>query len=78
MRKDGADVIIVAGAPLVDLTHTFKDRIPVPIVDSIFSTIRHCEGLIAPALNGAMEGSFAYPPYKSNYGLPPALAIMLV
>ena len=77
MREDGADVIIVAGAPLAGLARTLKDRIPVPVVDGVSSAIRHCESLIALAPHGAVEGSFARPPHKPNRGLPPALAAML-
>lgn len=77
VREDGADVIIVAGAPLAGLARTLKDRIPVPVVDGVSSAIRHCEGLIALAPNGAAEGSFTRPPHKPNRGLPPALAAML-
>ncbi len=77
VREDGADVIIVAGAPLAGLARTLKDRIPVPVVDGVSSAIRHCESLIALAPKGATEGSFARPPLKANRGLPPALSALL-
>jgi Asp/Glu/hydantoin racemase len=77
VREDGADVIIVAGAPLAGLSRTLKDRIPVPVVDGVSSAIRHCESLIALGANGAAEGSFARPPRKPNRGLPPALSALL-
>ena len=77
VREDGADVIIVAGAPLAGLARTLKDRIPVPVVDGVPSAIRHCESLVALAPKGAAEGSFSRQPHKPNRGLPPALAAML-
>lgn len=77
VREDGADVIIVAGAPLAGLARTLKDRIPVPVVDGVSSAIRHCESLIALAPKGATEGSFARPPRKANHGLPQALSALL-
>jgi len=77
VREDGADVIIVAGAPLAGLARELKDRIPVPVVDGVSSAVRHCESLVALAPRGAREGSFARPPRKPNAGLPPALAQLL-
>jgi Asp/Glu/hydantoin racemase len=77
VRQDGADVIIVAGAPLAGLARSLKGRIPVPVVDGVSSAIRHCESLIALAPGRAREGSFARPPRKPNVGLPPALAKLL-
>jgi len=77
VREDGADVIIVAGAPLAGLARELKDRIPVPVVDGVSSAVRHCESLVALAPRGACEGSFARPPHKPNAGLPPALAQLL-
>ncbi|AOY92118.1 Asp/Glu/hydantoin racemase [Cupriavidus sp. USMAA2-4] len=77
VREDGADVIIVAGAPLAGLARELKERIPVPVVDGVSSAVRHCESLVALAPRGAREGSFARPPRKPNVGLPPALARLL-
>jgi Asp/Glu/hydantoin racemase len=77
VQQDGADVIIVAGAPLAGLARSLKGRIPVPVVDGVSSAIRHCESLIALAPGSASQGSFTRPPRKPNAGLPPALAQLL-
>ena len=77
VREDGADVIIVAGAPLAGLARSLKGRIPVPVVDGVSSAVRHCESLVALHAGTAREGSFARPPRKPNAGLPPALSRLL-
>ncbi len=41
--EDGADVIILAGAPLAGLARSVRDRIPVPSVDGVSSAVRHAE-----------------------------------
>lgn len=74
VREDGADVIVVAGAPLAGLARTLKEKIPVPVVDGVSSAVRHCESLISMQVGAAREGSFASPPKKLNVGLPLALA----
>lgn len=77
VREDGADVIIVAGAPLAGLARSLKGKIPVPVVDGVSSAVRHCESLVALQAGSAREGSFARPPQKPNTGLPPTLAQLL-
>lgn len=73
VREDGADVIIVAGAPLAGLARTLREYIPVPVVDGVSSAVRHCESLVSLQIRTAREGSFARPPKKLNTGLPPEL-----
>ncbi|RZT35531.1 aspartate/glutamate racemase family protein [Cupriavidus agavae] len=77
VREDGADVIIVAGAPLAGLARALEGKIPVPVVDGVSSAIRHCESLVALRAGTSREGSFAKPPKKPNAGLPPAVASLL-
>ncbi|XQU76330.1 Asp/Glu/hydantoin racemase [Cupriavidus sp. H18C2] len=77
VREDGADVIIVAGAPLAGLARALQGKIPVPVVDGVSSAVRHCESLLALRAGHSQEGSFARPPRRPNSGLPPALASLL-
>lgn len=77
VREDGADVIIVAGAPLAGLARALQGKIPVPVVDGVSSAVRHCESLLALRAGQSQEGSFARPPRKPNSGLPPSLASLL-
>ena len=74
---DGADVIVLAGAPLAGLARSLAGRLPVPSVDGVSSAVRHAESLVALAPGRATRGSFAPPPAKPNRGLAPALVRLL-
>lgn len=75
--EDGADVIVLAGAPLAGLARALKGQLPVPVVDGVSSAVRHAETLAALQPGTAQRGSFAPPPVKPNRGLPPAIARLL-
>lgn len=77
VREDGADVLILAGAPLAGLARSLEGRLPVPVVDGVSSAVRHLESLVSLRPGIARAGSFARPPVKPNKGLPPALAALL-
>ncbi|MDQ7094377.1 aspartate/glutamate racemase family protein [Desulfosporosinus sp. PR] len=77
VEQDGADVIILAGAPLAGLARSLQGQLPVPVVDGVSSAVRHCESLIELNPGIAVSGSFARPPVKPNKGLPTALAALL-
>ena len=74
---DGADVIIIAGAPLAGLARSIKSRIPVPVVDGVSSAVCHAQTLVALAPVPARRGSFAPPPAKPNQGLPEGITRLL-
>lgn len=75
--EDGADVIVLAGAPLAGLARSLRGRLPVPVVDGVSSAVRHAETLVALQPGRARRGSFAPPPSKPNRGLPPAMETLL-
>ena len=75
--EDGADVIVLAGAPLAGLARSLSGRLPVPAVDGVSSAVRHAESLVALKPGQARRGSFAPPPIKPNRGLPPAIEALL-
>lgn len=77
VAEDGADVIVLAGAPLAGLARSLRGRLPVPSVDGVSSAVRHAESLVALAPGRASRGSFAPPPIKPNQGLAPALERLL-
>jgi allantoin racemase len=77
VEQDGADVIILAGAPLAGLARNLQGQLPVPVVDGVSSAVRHCESLVALNPGIAVKGSFAQPPIKLNKGLPAALSAVL-
>ncbi|OSZ74866.1 aspartate/glutamate racemase family protein [Hydrogenophaga sp. IBVHS1] len=77
VAEDGADVIVLAGAPLAGLARSLKGRLPVPSVDGVSSAVRHAESLVALRPGLARSGSFAPPPIKPHQGLSTAMARLL-
>jgi Asp/Glu/hydantoin racemase len=75
--EDGAEVIVLAGAPLAGLARSLQGRLPVPVVDGVSSAMRHAETLVALQPGRARRGSFALPPAKPHRGLPDAIARLL-
>lgn len=77
IEEDGADVLVLAGAPLAGLARTIRNDIPVPLVEGVSSAVRHAETLISLAPGLANRGSFAPPPHKPNQGLSAAMQALL-
>jgi allantoin racemase len=77
VKDDGADVIVLAGAPLAGLARSLQGQLPVPVVDGVSSAVRHAATLVALQSGRATAGSFAPPPHKLNQGLPAAMARLL-
>lgn len=77
VAEDGAEVIILAGAPLAGLARSLHGRLPVPVVDGVSSAVRHAETLVALQPGRPRQGSFAPPPAKPHRGLPDAIARLL-
>jgi len=75
--EDGADVIILAGAPLAGLARALKGRLPVPVVDGVSSAVCHAQTLASLQPGRALRGSFSSPPPKANRGLPGAIQALL-
>jgi allantoin racemase len=55
--EDGAEVIVLAGAPLAGLARSLKGQLPVPVVDGVSSAVRHAESLVALQPGRALRGS---------------------
>ncbi|GAA1724570.1 aspartate/glutamate racemase family protein [Isoptericola hypogeus] len=77
VEHDGADVVILAGAPLAGMAREVAHRLPVPVVDGISAGVAQVEALVRLAPGTARAGSCARPPAKDNAGLSPALAACL-
>ncbi|MCA1770440.1 MAG: aspartate/glutamate racemase family protein [Halomonas sp.] len=73
INEDGADVLIIAGAPLAGLARSVAGRIPVPVVDGVNCAVHQAELLARLGVNKATDGSYAAPPEKGWAGLSPAL-----
>jgi Asp/Glu/hydantoin racemase len=69
VEQDGADVIILAGAPLAGLAEKTAHRIPVPVVDGVIAALRQAEVLAALKPRKATAGSFRRPAPKPVKGL---------
>ena len=70
----GADVAILAGAPLAGLAPKVADRLAIPAVDPIAAALLQAEALVRLGTTVPQRGAFARPPAKPSTGLPPALA----
>jgi allantoin racemase len=70
---DGADSIILAGAPLAGLARQIHQDVPVPLIDGVGSAVRMAEALGRSGFAARRSGSLSMPPMKLNVGLPPAL-----
>lgn len=77
VARDGADVVILAGAPLAGLARSIRGELPVPVVDGVSSAIAHVETLVRLGSGTATEGSFAPPPPKPVAGLSEAMLRLL-
>lgn len=69
VEQDGAQALILAGAPLAGLARRIAGELPVPLVDPIASAVRQAEG--------ARARPFTPPPRKVNAGLPEPLRRLL-
>lgn len=69
VAEDGADVVILAGAPLAGLARELEGEIPVPVVDGISAGIRMAEAVVGLQSGPHRAGAFAPPPPKDRRGL---------
>jgi allantoin racemase len=74
VRNDGADVVILAGAPLAGLASKIRERVPVPLVDGIQAAVAIAEGLVRLKPRKATAGTYRRPAAKDSTGLSAALA----
>jgi Asp/Glu/hydantoin racemase len=77
VEEDGADAIILGGAPLAGLARSIAGELPVPVVDGVSSAVKQAETLVTLKPGTARAGSFAPPPAKLNAGLPEPLRDLL-
>jgi allantoin racemase len=69
IEQDGADSIILAGAPLAGLAREIECDIPVPLIDGVGSAIRMAETLARGNYAPRRVGSLSPPPTKPHRGL---------
>jgi len=69
VTEDGADVVILAGAPLAGLARELAGQIPVPVVDGISAGIQMAQSIVSLQSGPHRAGAFAPPPVKTRKGL---------
>ena len=69
----GADVVVLAGAPLSGLALRVRGRVAVPVVDCVVAAVKQAEALVAVGGRKAVAGSFARPGGKGVLGMDTAL-----
>jgi Asp/Glu/hydantoin racemase len=74
VSEHGADVVILAGAPLAGLANKIRDRVPVPLVDGIQAAVTMAEGLVRLNPHKATAGTYRRPGPKDSRGLATPLA----
>ena len=72
--EDGADVVVLAGAPLAGLARRVRERIPVPVVDCVEAAVKQAETLVALAPRKAEQGTYRRPGAKPCVGFSAALS----
>lgn len=77
VAENGADVVILAGAPLSGLAATIRDRVSVPLIDGVQAAVTQAEGLLALNPRKAIAGTFGRPPAKPAVGISAPLAARL-
>ena len=73
VEQDGADVVILGGAPLAGLAGKMADRVQVPLVDGVAAAARQAEVLASLRTRKATAGSFRRPDAKPITGVSAAL-----
>ncbi len=74
VTHNGADVVILAGAPLAGLATKLRERVPVPLVDGIQAAVTMAEGLVRLNPRKATTGTYRRPAAKDSKGLSKPLA----
>lgn len=71
---DGADAVILAGAPLAGLATVLRRAVPVPLIDPLAAALGQAQALVRLGTRPPTAGRFARPPAKPATGLTGPLA----
>lgn len=77
VEEDGADVLILAGAPLAGLARSVADRISVPVLDGVTCAVIQAQAMVDMAVKAPSAGSYTRPPAKPCTGLGSSLAALV-
>ncbi|MBL3586703.1 aspartate/glutamate racemase family protein [Rhodovulum sulfidophilum] len=73
VREDGADVVVLGGAPLAGLAPEIRGEVEAPVVDPISAATLQAQALAVLAPQAGFAGRASKPLPKTATGLPPAL-----
>jgi Asp/Glu/hydantoin racemase len=73
VEQDGADAVILGGAPLAGLAARVADRVAVPLVDGVAAAALQAQSLATLAPRKARAGTYRRPDAKSASGVSDAL-----
>ncbi|MFK7893771.1 MAG: aspartate/glutamate racemase family protein [Granulosicoccus sp.] len=74
VKEDGADVVILGGAPLAGLAAELQPDVQAMLIDPVWCAVRQAEALVGTATPEAWQNRFRKPLPKSSTGLDAALA----
>jgi len=74
VQEDGADVVILGGAPLAGLSAQLQPEVQAMLIDPIWCAIRQAEALAGTLPREAWQNRFTKPQPKSSLGLDVELA----
>ena len=77
IRKDRADSIIIAGAPLAGLARKLRNEISAPLIDGVACAVSQAELLVSRQVHRQTGSREANRPSKTQTGLSPALAALM-
>lgn len=77
VEHDGADTLILAGAPLAGLARAVSERMSVPVLDGVTCAVTQAQAMVHMNPTIPVAGSYAPPPEKDCQGLSPALARLI-
>lgn len=74
VQEDGADVVILGGAPLAGLSAQLQPEVQAILIDPIWCAIRQAEALVSTVPREAWQNRFRKPLPKTSLGLDVELA----
>lgn len=75
--EQGADSIILAGAPLAGLARDIASDVPVPLIDGVGSAVRMVEAMVRGGFGPRKVGPMSPPPLKGHKNLSHSLADLI-
>jgi allantoin racemase len=74
VERDGAEVVVLAGAVLGGRSAEIESQIPVPVIDGLRCAVPMIEALVRIKTRRSRAGSFARPDGRESHGLSAELA----